>query len=146
MNIYQSEEDSSSQSFYNVKAIKDHRRGKQLFGEPSFHKYELLVSWECYNTDADTWQPLEQMYEDASESVEEYFTIIAIQPLVKEVRGQKYWQMREKIESLQQTEQLPPVKLNPGDPRMKLLTKTQEQGETIIIPLDNVSVSSQIVT
>jgi hypothetical protein len=78
---------SSQCSRYDVRAIKDHKKTKPLFGEPNYHLYEMLVAWEGYSSEHDTWEPLETLYEDAPEAVEDYFKSKQILPIRKRFRG-----------------------------------------------------------
>lgn len=105
---------------YVVETIKDYRKAKHLVYDRNYNQYELLVSWENYGPESDTWEPLGTLLEDCADTVEEYLQAQELAIAGKKTyRGVDYFLIEKVVRS--------PVKVcSPGDPRGALFASAQK--------------------
>lgn len=93
--------------------LRVHPKTKHIIGKPDFRQYQLLVNWRGY--DEDTWEPLENLFEDVPDLVDDFFErkygIVFSQCeeiKKKRVKGDVFWSALQSLISTKGVAKLPP--------------------------------------
>ena len=65
--------DSNAEENFTVGELLKIRKTKKHGRVANMNMYEMLVRWEGFDSDGDTWEPLENLMSDVSQMVDDFY-------------------------------------------------------------------------